>query len=98
LQEKHSQDDDAETESCLKEAQKQEEVYHRLLLNSGVAMEGLRDPAKLDVVVKDTFAEGADSVNNAGVSKEAIDRVSKARVQTGKLTAKAGGKNQIGVW
>ncbi|OQN96532.1 hypothetical protein B0A48_17106 [Cryoendolithus antarcticus] len=76
-----------------------EMAAHQLLLaNCAVASDDLKQLAIVKVELKDVYAEGAGSSNAAGVSKDVIDKLKEARIEAGKMTAKSGGKNQIGIF
>ncbi|KAK6429347.1 hypothetical protein LTR95_014508 [Oleoguttula sp. CCFEE 5521] len=76
-----------------------EMAAHQLLLAvCAVASDDLKQLAIVSVEVKDVYAEGAVSSNAAGVSKGVIDKLKEARVEAGKMTAKSGGQNQIGMF
>nr|OQO32384.1 hypothetical protein B0A51_00444 [Rachicladosporium sp. CCFEE 5018] len=97
LEEQNQEEYDDDRDSQLRQVNGEVAAHQLLLANCAVASDDLKQLAIVSVKVKDVYAEGVGSSNAAGVSKDAIDKLKEARVEAGKMTAKGGGKNQIGI-
>ncbi|OQO00737.1 hypothetical protein B0A48_13228 [Cryoendolithus antarcticus] len=98
LEKQNQEEYDDDRDSQLRQVNGEVAAHQLLRANCAVASDDLKQLAVVSVKVKDVYAEGAGSSNAAGVSKDAIDKLKEARIEAGKMTAKSGGQNQIGIF
>nr|OQO32698.1 hypothetical protein B0A51_00076 [Rachicladosporium sp. CCFEE 5018] len=98
LEKQNQEEYDDDRDLQLQQVNGEMAAHQLLLANCAVASDDLKQLAIVSVKLKDVYAEGAGSSNAAGVSKDVIDKLKEARIEAGKMTAKSGGKNQIGIF
>lgn len=87
--------DDAE--AALRFVQQRRAAWEQLWANSLATVDEVQALAQIDVAVGDILLD-ATSTNQIGVPKKVIDKIGRANIKTGNVTAKDGSTNRVGVF
>lgn len=97
IEESDDVDASDDAEAALRFVQQRRAVWEQLWANSLVTAQEVQTLAQVDVTVVDVLLDGT-STNQVRVPKEVLEKIARANIKTGNVTAGDGSTNRVGMF